>query len=123
MQTAAFTDGNGEGAGEQANRAAEDVQNQEEEPHAFSRLNTCDCHQGAARPLLGIKQETAQDMQGTLSGSDVSSQDTLYVCSRLLAFHRQYALPVVEYAVFHSPRHPPVNRHQRTTFFIRFQIH
>jgi hypothetical protein len=38
MQTATFTDGYGEGASEQANGAAEYVQNQEREPHASTHF-------------------------------------------------------------------------------------
>jgi hypothetical protein len=35
-------------------------------------------------------------MQGTLSRSDVSSQHTIHVCSRLLAFHRSRAISEAE---------------------------
>ena len=85
MQTAAFADGHGERAGEQANRTTEDVQNQERETHAstsFEHLRLLPRPEEAT--TRHTKQETTQYMQETLPCRDVSSKDTLHVCSRLL---------------------------------------
>ena len=89
MQTAAFADGHGDGAGEQADGATEDVQNQERESHASARsFSTCDCYHGPKKPFSGILSKRFRSIcnREPCSPQDVSSHDALRVCSRLITF-------------------------------------
>src|ERR1700723_1066066 len=55
-------------------------------------LRTCDCWHGPKRPLLGIRRERLPSTCGEpLARSDVSSQDDLHVCPRLLIEAEQSA--------------------------------
>src|SRR5450631_92893 len=56
-------------------------------------LSTCDCYHGPEEVTARLLSKRLPSIcRERLSRSDISSRDTLYVCARLLTFHRSRAI-------------------------------